>query len=129
MLQQMLRWFMKHPWRNTVLLIFAGCLCYHLFGWTPRDGAAKVAYLNWRFPIEGETIVEVEPDGVTSGAGIRGRKRFVVVTDTGARWLYRADVIFKVLPGQIGPAYRITEVEKFLISDPLRLPNDNSGPT
>lgn len=47
-----------------------------------------------------------------------GKKRFIVTTDTGARWLYRAEVIFKVLPGQIGPAFKITSVDPFLISGP-----------
>ena len=61
-------------------------------------------------------IAAVEGLNVTSGAGIRGKKRFMVTTDKGAEWLYKAEVIFKVLPGQIGPAYRITKVDKILIS-------------
>lgn len=100
------------------LLLMVGYICYLNFGWIPRNEAARIAYLNSHFPLDEEIIVDIEPDGVSSGAGNRGTVRFVVVTDTGARWLYKADVVYRVLPWQIGPAYRIKNVETFLVSDP-----------
>ena len=102
--------------RYYIILLFVGLLCDNLFGWMPRSDEAKVLYFNRYFPLKGERIVAVEGLNVTSGAGIRGKKRFMVTTDKGAEWLYKAEVIFKVLPGQIGPAYRITKVDKILIS-------------
>ena len=114
----MLRWIRDNIFLSIAILLFAGLLFYSFFGWTPRSDEAKVLYFNQYFPLKGETIVKVEGLDVTSGTGIRGKKRFIVTSETGAEWLYKAEVIFKVLPGQIGPAYRITKVNKILISGP-----------
>ena len=101
-----------------LVLLVVGYICYITFGWAPRDDAEMTLYMKERFPLKGEDIVAVETLGVTSGAGFRGKKRFMVTADTGSQWLYKADVDFIVLPGQIGPAYKIRKVEKILISGP-----------
>ena len=120
----MLRKIMKHAGRSAVaviLLLIVGCVCYIFYltwGWAPRGDAEMTEYMKRYFPLKGENIVSVERLAVTSGAGIHGKKRYIVTSDTGSRWLYRADVVFIVLPGQIGPAYKIRNVEKIWISGP-----------
>ena len=117
----MLRKIAKHAGLSVLLSVFlliVGYLCYVTFGWMPRGDAEITAYMKQYFPLKGENIVSVEALDVTSGAGIHGTKRFLVISDNGSQWLYRADVVFIVLPGQIGPAYKIRNVEKIWISGP-----------
>ena len=101
-----------------VFLLFAGYIFYITYGWAPRGDAEFTEYMKQYFPLRGENIVSVERLDITSGAGIHGRTRYIVTSDNGSQWLYKADVVFMVLPGQIGPAYKIRSVEKILISGP-----------
>ena len=120
----MLRKIMKHAGRSAVaviLLLIVGWVCYIFYltwGWAPRGDAEMTEYMKRYFPLKGENIVSVERLDVTSGAGIHGKKRYIVTSDNGSQWLYKADVVFVVMPGQIGPAYKIRSVEKILISGP-----------
>ena len=101
-----------------VFLLFAGYIFYITYGWAPRGDAEFTEYMKQYFPLRGENIVSVERLDITSGAGIHGRTRYIVTSDNGSQWLYKADVVFMVLPGQIGTAYKIRSVEKILISGP-----------
>ena len=120
----MLRKIMKHAGRSAVaviLLLIGRYICYLFYltwGWAPRGDTEMTEYMKRYFPLKGENIVSVEGLDVTSGAGIHGRKRYIVTSDNGSQWLYKADVVFVVMPGQIGPAYKIRSVEKILISGP-----------
>ena len=126
----MLRWLGRnilYVLLSLPLLLIIGYLCYVTYGWAPRGDAEMTVYMKQYFPLKGENIVAVEGLDITSGAGILGKKRFMVTSDTGSQWLYKADVVFIVLPGQIGPAYKIRKVEKILISGPTAEADGGDG--
>jgi len=109
----MRRWIKDHVWSIVLVLLVLLLLDMTVGAWL-RHNTKECLKLFYR--PGGEAIAEIK-GLASSGAGIRGKRIYLVTTESGAQWTLHVHMIFQVTPLQIGPGGWITGIDSWLISE------------